>query len=215
MAHSHYPLGGTERRLQQRVQHLLPEGEQVRAAVVAFTGPRAGIEALLAPLLGVMSLLINVTRRATTIAVTNRGVVLFDTKGLRRPTRIRERFDTLEPLGPINDTDGDNWVQVAGTTYWIEGIWSSQLYVIRQLKKSATGIGGHASLAVMARIKKPPHRAIHPPTPSYVQDECANSPARRTGTQSPIHPPAGCRCYRRGPSGRTSTLPVAHSVTRR
>ena len=119
MAQSHYPLGGTERRLQQRVQQLLAEDEQVRAAVVAFTGPRGGIETLLAPVLGVMSLLVNVTRRATTIAVTSRGVVLFDTKGLRRPTRIRERFDTLEPLGPINDTDADNWIQVASTKYWI------------------------------------------------------------------------------------------------
>jgi len=131
MAQRHYPLGGTERRLQQRVQRLLAEGEEVGAAVVGFTGPRAGIEALLAPLLGAISLLVNVTRRATTIAVTNRG------KGLRRPTRIRERFDTLRPLGPINDTGGDNWIQVAGTKYWIEGIWSSQLYVIRQLKKGA------------------------------------------------------------------------------
>ncbi|MEO5724945.1 MAG: hypothetical protein ABIQ39_05695 [Ilumatobacteraceae bacterium] len=140
MAKSPYPLGGTERRLQQRVQPLLAESEQVRAAVVAFTGPRSGIEALLAPLFGVMSLFVNVTRRATTIAVTNRGIVLFDTRGLRRPTRIRERFDTLEPLGPINDTDGDNWIQVAGTKYWIEGIWSSQLYVIRELKKSSDSI---------------------------------------------------------------------------
>jgi hypothetical protein len=52
-----------------------------------------------------------------------------------------ESASTLcEPLGPINDTDGDNWIQVAGTKYWIEGIWSSQLYVIRQLKKNAIGI---------------------------------------------------------------------------
>jgi hypothetical protein len=107
---------------------------------VAFTGPRAGIEALLAPVLGLLSLFVNCTRRATTVAVTNRGVVLFDTKGLRRPTRIRERFETLDLLGPINDTDGENWIQVSGTKYWIAGIWSSQLYVISQLKKQAIGM---------------------------------------------------------------------------
>ena len=74
-------------------------------------------------------------RSKTTVAITDRGVVLFDTKGLRCPTRIRERFDALDVLGAINDTDGDSWIQVDGTKYWIEGIWSSQLYVIRQLKR--------------------------------------------------------------------------------
>src|SRR5690349_16844993 len=86
----HFPLGGTERRLQERVQQLLGEGERVRAAVVAFSGPRAGIEALLAPLLGLLSMFVNVARTMTTVAVTDRGVVLFDTRGLRRPIRVRE-----------------------------------------------------------------------------------------------------------------------------
>jgi hypothetical protein len=41
-------------------------------------------------------------------------------------------------LGPINDSDGDNSMQVARTKYWMEGIRSSQIYVIRQLKRSTT-----------------------------------------------------------------------------
>ncbi len=130
-----YPLGGTERRLQQRVQELLGQGEIVRAAVDVFTGPRTGIEALFAPLFGLMSMSVDAARQATTVAVTDRAVVLLDTKGLRRPTRIRARFDTLDVIGPINDSTGDNWIEVAGTRYWIEGIWTSQLYVIRQLKR--------------------------------------------------------------------------------
>ena len=130
-----YPLGRTERTLQYRVQGILGDDERVLAAVVAFTGPRTGIEALLAPLFGLMSMFVNVARTKTTVAITDRGVVLFDTKGLRCPTRIRERFDALDVLGAINDTDGDSWIQVDGTKYWIEGIWSSQLYVIRQLKR--------------------------------------------------------------------------------
>ena len=135
MVQRQFPLGRTERRLQERVQQLLGEGEQVPAAVVAFTGPRAGVEALLAPLFGLMSMFVNVGRTATTLAITDRGVVLFDTRGLRRPTQIRERFDTLDVLGAINDTEGDSWIQVGDTKYWIEGIWASQLYVIRQLNR--------------------------------------------------------------------------------
>jgi hypothetical protein len=57
--------------------------------------------------------------------------VLLNTKGLRHPTTIRAR----DVLGPMNDADGDAWIEVAGKRYWIEGIWSSQLYVIRRLKR--------------------------------------------------------------------------------
>jgi hypothetical protein len=141
MAQARYPLGRTERQLQDRVQALLGENERVLAAVVAFTGPRAGLEGLLAPMLGALSLLLNTGRKFTTIAVTNTGLVLLDTSGLRRPVRVRERLTTLDALGPMNDTDGDSWIQVAGTTYWIEGIWSPQLYVMRQLKRNSTAAG--------------------------------------------------------------------------
>ena len=138
MAHAHYPLGRSERQLQDRVQAMLDDGELVRAAVVAFTGPRAGVEGLLAPLLGVLSRSLNVGRRFTTIAVTTQGVVLLDTKRPRRPVRVHNRLATLDALGPINDTDGDSWIQVDGTKYWVEGTWSAQLYVMRQLKRSSS-----------------------------------------------------------------------------
>ncbi len=138
MAQNRFPLGRTEQKLQDRVQALLGEGEQVEAAVIAFTGPRAGVEVLLAPLIGLLSLFTNVCRRFTTIAITNEGVVLLETTGLRRPVRVRARFATLDALGPINDTVGDPWIQVDGTRYWTEGIWSPQLYVIRQLQRGTS-----------------------------------------------------------------------------
>lgn len=141
MAQAHYPLGRTERQLQERVQALLGQGERVLAAVVAFTGPRAGIEGLLAPVAGLVALFVNSDRQFTTIAVTDRGVVLMDTKDLRKPVRIRERLASLDALGPMNDTDGDSWIEVAGVKYWIEGIWSPQLYVMRRLKNNSTSTG--------------------------------------------------------------------------
>ena len=102
---------------------------------------RAGIEGLLAPVVGLVALFVNTGRQFTTIAVTDRGVVLLDTKGPRRPVRVRDRIASLDALGPMNDTDGDSWVEVAGVRDWIEGVWSSQLYVMRRLKQSSTATG--------------------------------------------------------------------------
>ena len=138
MTASAYPLGATERRLQQRVQTLLGDGEHVRAAVVAILGPRPGLEAVFAPVLGLLPwLFANSRRRFTTIAVTDRGLVILDNIGLRRPVRVRERFDSLDALGPMNDTVGDASIEVNGVRYWIEGIWSSQMYEMRKLKRSS------------------------------------------------------------------------------
>ena len=136
---SEHSLGGTERRLQRRVQTLLGE-EKVRAAVLAFLGPRPGVDALLSPFAGLWPwLFANSRRRFTTITVTDRGLVVFDNSSLRRPARISERFDSLDVLGPINDTVADAWIEVNGVRYWIEGIWSWQLYVMRKLKATSGG----------------------------------------------------------------------------
>lgn len=132
-------LSATERRLQRRVQALLDDGEQVQAAVVAFLGPRPGAESLIGLFAGLMSWpLANARRRFVTVAVTNRGLVLLDNSSLRRPVRVRERFDSLAVLGPFNETVGDAWIEVNGIQYWIEGIWAWQLYEMRRLK-SASG----------------------------------------------------------------------------
>jgi hypothetical protein len=117
------------------VRRVLGADELVLAAVVVFTGPRAGVEGFLAPFFGLASMLINRARSFTTVAVTDRGLVLLNTNRLRHPTTIRARFDSLDMLGPMNETDGDAWIEVAGKRYWIEGIWSSQLYVIRRLMR--------------------------------------------------------------------------------
>ena len=113
------------------------DGEQVQAAVVAFLGPRPGTESLIGPFTGLMSWpLTNARRRFLTVAVTNRGLVLLDNSSLRRPVRVRERFDSLAVLGPFNETVGDAWIEVNGIQYWIEGIWAWQLYVMRRLKST-------------------------------------------------------------------------------
>ena len=54
----------------------------------------------------------------------DRGLVLLENSSPRRPARIRERFDSREVLGPINDTVADAWIEVNGVQYWIEGIWA-------------------------------------------------------------------------------------------
>ena len=94
---------------------------------------------MFAPFLGLLSWMFASTRRRfTTVAVTDRGLVILDNVGPRRPERVRERFDSLDALGPMNDTIGDAWIEVNGVRYWIEGIWSSQLFYMRKLKRSSS-----------------------------------------------------------------------------
>lgn len=91
-----------------------------------------------APVVGLLSwLFVSARRRFTTIAVTDCGLIILDNAGFRRPVQVRERFDSLAVLGPMNDTVGDSWIEVNGVRYWIEGIWSSQIYEMRKLKRSS------------------------------------------------------------------------------
>ena len=69
------------------------------------------------PVLGLTARFNNTVRTANTVAVTDQGFVLLITKGRRQPTTIRTRFDSLDVLGPMNDTDGDAWIEVAGKHY--------------------------------------------------------------------------------------------------
>lgn len=81
-------LSRLERRLHARVRELLPDGEEVRAAIAVFTGPRPGFEGIgaIAGLLGVFF----VHRRRTyfTVATTDRGVVHFRNSRKRRPAQV-------------------------------------------------------------------------------------------------------------------------------
>lgn len=130
-------LSRTERKLQERVKALLPADEEVRAAVVAFKGPRAGAEGPLAPLLGVLAVVgVTAMRRFVTVAITNRGVVVFTNESARRPAAVAQRFADIAAIGTINDSQGDAFIEVGSERYWIEGIWSHQLFVIRRLKGS-------------------------------------------------------------------------------
>ena len=58
-----YPLPSFERRLQERVRALIPDDETVLAAVVVISGPRPGIEGLLAPIGGAFASILNVGRK--------------------------------------------------------------------------------------------------------------------------------------------------------
>jgi hypothetical protein len=120
---------------------LLPSDETVRAAMVAFTGPPAGVEGLLAPLAGIVGGAlgglvgvggVNRARRFVTLAVTDSGAVRFKNEGLRRPTAIEGRYE-LNAFGTMNEAVGDFWLEFAGTRYYFEGIWCSQLWRIRRL----------------------------------------------------------------------------------
>lgn len=121
-----------ERRLYERIRPLLPNDEEIKAAIVVFTGPGPGWGAL-GPFIGVVgALLVFRGRKFFTIAITNRGVVQFKNSSGRKPAELIARLD-LTDLGPLNDTDGDPWVELAGRRYWMEGMWSIELMKMRRL----------------------------------------------------------------------------------
>lgn len=132
MSPTAYPLPSFERRLQERVRALIPDDEIVLAAVVVISGPRPGIEGLLAPIVGAFASILNVGRKFSTIAVTDRGVLRFENSSLRQPATLVQRFDGVGALGPFND-EGDQWMELDGQRYWIEGMWASQLFKMKRI----------------------------------------------------------------------------------
>jgi len=126
----------TERRLHDRLTRLLPAGEELRAALVIFTGPRPGSEglAMMAGMIGMWF----VQRRRTffTLAVTDRGVVRFRNKGPRRPSQLLDRFE-LNQLRPDIGKGIELALELDGKRFWMEGIWSGELRKIRRLVDEA------------------------------------------------------------------------------
>ena len=117
---------GWERRLQARVRALLPDGDEILAAIPVLTGPRPGSEVLavlLAPL-GLVASLFGVAlvarRRYFTIAVTGRSVLLIENRSPMRPKRVVERAE-YAALGPFNEATGDLSVNFNGSRYWMTG----------------------------------------------------------------------------------------------
>ena len=127
------PLSPTERRLHERVQGLLPPGEELRAAIVVSSGPRPGAEGIAAVAGVVGMLLMRGRRRYFTLAVTDRGVVRFRNSSLRKPADILDRHD-LRDLQAMKGKWGEQSVALAGHDYGIEGVWGNELAKIRRLQ---------------------------------------------------------------------------------
>lgn len=130
-------LSRLERRLHERVGDLLPGGEEVRAAIAVFTGPRPGTEGIgvIAGLLGVLF----VHRRRTyfTVAITDRGVVHFRNSGTRRPAQVIGRYE-LDKLRPVMAKWGEIWIELDGHQYWVEGGSGGELGQMRRLLHQAS-----------------------------------------------------------------------------
>ena len=127
------PLSPTERRLHERVRALLPPGEDLRAAIVVSIGSRPGAEGLAAMAGIVGMLLMRGRRRYFTLAVTDRGVVRFRNRSLRKPAEILDRHE-LRDLQAMTGKWGEQSVQLAGHDYGIEGIWGNELAKIGRLR---------------------------------------------------------------------------------
>jgi hypothetical protein len=135
-----FPQSRGERRLQDKVQSLLPAGEDVRAAVVGVTGPppsAVGALAVVGSLLGLVGL-VGVAGAVTpredfTVAATSEGVVVFRNDGCRGPVEIVGRVEDIRAVVVRDGLARDSTVEIAGRRYFVTPIWSGQLYALKRL----------------------------------------------------------------------------------
>ncbi|HKY76257.1 MAG TPA: hypothetical protein VJS45_08965 [Acidimicrobiia bacterium] len=130
------PLNRTERRLYQRLEKVLPGGEVIRGAVVAFIGPRPGWEGL-GSVFGALGILfVRGKRKRSAIAVTDQGVVRVPLTPGGKPGGVADRY-SLSELGPIEHTGLELWLELAGQRYWVEGVYGNELLKMRRLREQA------------------------------------------------------------------------------
>jgi hypothetical protein len=48
---------------------------------------------------------------------------------------VLKRFDRTDVVEAFDESEGDPWVQIDGTRYWISGEWSSQFWRLRHLRR--------------------------------------------------------------------------------
>lgn len=126
------PLSRAERRLHERVRQLLPSDEGVCAAAVISSGPAPGAEAWGAALAGLAGLFwVQRRRRYFTLALTDRGVVRFRNSSVRKPAQLLYRYEPRD-VRVVTGSWGDQWVELAGERYGVEGIWGNELAKIRR-----------------------------------------------------------------------------------
>ena len=151
---SPYPLPAWERRLRRRVQSLLPDDEQVLAAIAVLQGPQPGAEGCLALTIGPLASLLTLigigwliaARSRFTIALTDRGLVLVKPRRLLRRGTLLARTERLAALGPFNETEGAPYVEFLGERYWMYGFSSFEAYTMRKLiaaKMAQSGTDSH------------------------------------------------------------------------
>lgn len=127
------PLSRTERRLHERVRQLLPPDEELRAAAVISSGPAPGTEAWGAALAGLPGLFwVQRRRKYFTLALTDQGVVRFRNSSARKPAQLLYRYEPSD-VRVVTGSWGDQWVELVGERYGVEGIWGNELAKIRRL----------------------------------------------------------------------------------
>ena len=96
------------------------------------TGPAPGTEAWGAALAGLAGLFLVLRRRRSfTLALTDRGVVRFRNSSARKPAQLLYRYE-LGDVQVKTGSWGDQWVELAGQRYGVEGIWGNELAKIQR-----------------------------------------------------------------------------------
>jgi hypothetical protein len=113
-------LSRAERRLHERLKELLPDDEELRAAIIVWTGSKPGAEGIGMMLAGLLGILLSRKNRSYfTVAVTDRGVVQFRNRRERHPARLVGRYE-LDELRSVTAKWGEVSIELAGERYWPE-----------------------------------------------------------------------------------------------
>ena len=96
------------------------------------SGPAPGAEAWGAALAGLAGLFwVQRRRKYFTLVLTDRGVVRFRNSSVRKPAQLLHRYE-LRDVRVVTGSWGDQWVELEGVRYGVEGIWGNELAKIRR-----------------------------------------------------------------------------------
>lgn len=98
----------------------MPADEELRAAIIVWTGSRPGADGVGMMVAGLFGMLLSRQARSySTVAVTDRGVLRFRNRGVRRPTQLVARYE-LDEVRSVTAKWGEVSIELAGERYWSE-----------------------------------------------------------------------------------------------
>ncbi len=114
-------------QLRERADVLVGGGDRLVGAFEAVRGARPGMEALAAPVLGLLGALgVMKSREFFSVLVTEQSVQLWNNRRRLEPDQLVRRFEGHDALGRLQGS-GDYSVEVGGEKYWVYMFWIDEV----------------------------------------------------------------------------------------